>query len=999
MKEESLFHEALAFSSPDVRSAFLDRACAGDGKLRSAVEQLLAAHDQSGEFLSPIRTIAAESDGSSDFSVETANQAMSTDADSQQPSAGTLEAASPTVTIGQPAAESPPIPERIGRYQIREQIGRGGMGTVYIAHDPQLDRKIALKVPKLVGPEAEERFLREAQAAAAVSHPNLCPVYDAGRADGVAYLAMAYIPGSTLGNLLSQHGKLSPARATAIAAGVARGMAEAHRHGIVHRDLKPGNILFDRHGEPVVTDFGLARRANLQELSVDPSATTLNDPRLTQAGALLGTPAYMSPEQARGEVDKIGPVSDVYSLGAILFEMLTGRQPFRGETIAETIQKIENDPIPAMPGVPSGLAAICRRVLAKNPADRIPSMDAFNEELAAFAKRRRRTKRLAISAAACFLIVLASVVFYIRTNNGTIEVRLSDPSANVQVRVDGQEVVLTDNGRVTRLRPGDHDLVVKGDGFQTVAKQFKITRGDKVVLEVELKPDAVGGGPPPKPDPKKSGLTPEQAAKLAGFLARGKQLIRDTKFAELGPIADEAIQINPESPGALALRATYRASQNDIVRARADADKALKLNPETYQALVVRGFMHGGEEKYDEAIADFTVAIRLEPNEFVTWLNRSVCYFHKKEYWQAIHDATMAIDRGFPREDAYLQRAASYACLGDYQKALADYDTAAARAPQNAAVFVQRSAVHDKMKNKGKAAADWARAKELRPGLTDQDRALIPDPPKPAERKKLTPEQATERDRLLKRAQDAWDKNQFDGCKKAVEQAFAIDPTNPMVRTLRGMVLGRFGQIEAAIKELTEAIRLDPDFARAYAARGKIRDDQGKPAAGIADYTIALRIDAKDHQVWNIRGFAYSLRKQYHQALADFNESLKRKPDFALAKANRGMCYILLGEYEKAVADYEKVAGYQSWNPKWHMILSVLQAKLGRQKDADRERQAAIDKDASLKDAPLPDLPEPLPPIKKDPELAPDHPVKDLPKLARLLGAARRSSTLSNMPA
>ncbi len=552
MKEESLFHEALALPTPEGRSAFLDRACAGDLKLRSAVEQLLAAHEQSGDFLSPVLTVSPDSADNSDFLMETANQAMSTDADSQQPSAGTVEAASPTVTVGQPAAESPPIPERIGRYQIREQIGRGGMGTVYVAHDPQLDRKIALKVPKLVGPEAEERFLREARAAAAVSHPNLCPVYDAGRADGVAYLAMAFIPGSTLGNLLSEHGKLSPARATAIAAGVARGMAEAHRHGIVHRDLKPGNILFDRHGEPVVTDFGLARRANLQELTVDPDTTTLNDPRLTQAGALMGTPAYMSPEQARGEVDKIGPTSDVYSLGAILFEMLTGRQPFRGATIAETLKKIENDPVPAMPGVPAGLATICRRALAKDPAERIPSMDAFNEELAAFAKRRRRTKRLAMAVAACFLIVLAGVVFYIRTNNGTIEVRLSDPSANVQVSVDGQEVVLTDNGRITRLKPGDHGLVVKGDGFQTVTKQFKITRGDKVVLEVELKPDAIGKGQP-RPDPK-SGLTAEQTAKLAGLLARGKQLIRDTKFAELGPIADEAIQIDPKSPGALALR-------------------------------------------------------------------------------------------------------------------------------------------------------------------------------------------------------------------------------------------------------------------------------------------------------------------------------------------------------------------------------------------------------------------------------------------------------------
>src|SRR5207244_9791893 len=145
----------------------------------------------------------------------------------------------------QPEEEAP---TRIGRYEIRRLLGRGGMGAVYLAHDPVLDRPVALKVPKLAGPGAEERFLREARAAAAVSHPNLCPVYDAGRADGVLYLAMAYVPGSTLADLLKTEGPLPPARAVAMAARIANAMAQAHRHGIVHRDLKPGNVLLDRQG-------------------------------------------------------------------------------------------------------------------------------------------------------------------------------------------------------------------------------------------------------------------------------------------------------------------------------------------------------------------------------------------------------------------------------------------------------------------------------------------------------------------------------------------------------------------------------------------------------------------------------------------------------------------------------------------------------------------------------------------------------------------------------
>src|SRR5205085_279308 len=143
--------------------------------------------------------------------------------------------------------------------------------------------------------------------------------------DGVLYLAMAYVPGPTLTQVVKDEGPLPPARAARIAAGVARGMAEAHRHGIVHRDLKPGNVILTRGGEPVVTDFGLAFRAGDDPTTAATAEPAGADPRLTRDGAVMGTPAYMPPEQARGDRDQVGEPSDVYSLGAILYELLTGR--------------------------------------------------------------------------------------------------------------------------------------------------------------------------------------------------------------------------------------------------------------------------------------------------------------------------------------------------------------------------------------------------------------------------------------------------------------------------------------------------------------------------------------------------------------------------------------------------------------------------------------------------------------------------------------------------
>lgn len=983
MKEESLFHEALAQSSFQERLAFLDRACAGDPILRAAVDQLLAAHEQSGDFLAPVLTVSSESDGNQDFSVDTANQAMSTDADSRPSAGGTVDAASPTVTVGQPGTDlSPPVPEKIGRYRIREQIGRGGMGTVYVAHDPELDRVIALKIPKLVGPEAEERFLREARAAAAVSHPNLCPVYDAGRADGIAYLAMAYVPGSTLSELLSKEGRLQPARATTIAAGVARGMAEAHRHGIIHRDLKPGNILFDRHGEPVVTDFGLARRDSVQELTNNPDTVTINDPRLTQAGALMGTPAYMSPEQARSEQDKIGPASDVYSLGAILFEMLTGRQPFRGDSVADTLRKIENDPVPAMPKVSAGLATICRRALAKEQSQRIPSMAAFAESLAAIARRRQTKKWTAVAVAACLLIAIAGVVFYIRTNNGTVEVRLNNSAADVQVSVDGQEVVVTDNGRVTRLKPGEHGLEVKGDGFETVSKQFKIMRGDKLVLEVELKPNL------PKPP------SPIDREKLARLLARGRSLIDQDKFREAATVAEEALTVDPESPLALAIRARCHAVRNNFEAARTDADTALKLNPETLLALIVRSFVELEQKRYDECIADAVVASRLDPKAPGPYQNLAQAYLRKSEYQQAVVDATNAIDRGYRLPDAYLTRGWARACLGQYDKAIADHDAAEKMAPTNPIVFAERSIIYAKMGDTKKAAIDREKALTINKDFPIDAGPVLPDKRQLPERNKLTPDDAAKRDRAILAVQTAWNLGKLDDAAKAVEEACKIDPTSAIAHAWRSRVRSRQGQPQAALDEANEAVRLDPELAAARLARGFARASMDDAAGAIADLTIALRIDAKAPLAWNNRGWSFMMRGQYHQAVADFTEAIAL-PGIGGDYSNRGEAYLHLGEYEKALADFVKSSELQPRNGRLLLICAAIRTKLNDLVGAERDRKRAIEIDAPPQDAPPVPLPPPLPPVKKDPELESSSPAG--PERAKLAGLLQRCEQLLDM--
>lgn len=270
-----------------------------------------------------------------------------------------------------------PTPRRLGDYELLEEIGRGGMGVVFLARQTNLNRRLAVKMI-LRGPYASagdrERFLAEAQAAARLDHPGIVPVYQVGDIGDRMYFSMKYIQGPTLAEQL-QSGPLTPRKAALWLAKVSRAIEFAHQSGVLHRDLKPSNILIDEVGEPHVTDFGLAKK--------------ITDPHsLTQSGAVMGTPAYMSPEQAGGGGRVIGPASDVYSLGAILYHMLTGEPPFQGSSPVDAVMKvIEQDPIPPRQlnrNVDRDLEIIAVRCLQKPPDLRYASAKALAADLEAY---------------------------------------------------------------------------------------------------------------------------------------------------------------------------------------------------------------------------------------------------------------------------------------------------------------------------------------------------------------------------------------------------------------------------------------------------------------------------------------------------------------------------------------------------------------------------------------------------------------------------------------
>jgi WD40 repeat protein len=428
------------------------------------------------------------------------------------------------------------------RYCVLDVLGQGGMGAVYRAEHKLMQRPVALKVIRgdLVNrPGMIERFRREGQAAAQLSHPNIVTAYDAEQAGSVHFLVMEFVEGTTLARWVTEHGPLPVTQACIYARQVAQGLQHAFERGMVHRDIKPQNLLLTRSGWVKILDFGLARFVR-EQVGLGPEERGA----LTASGAVMGTPDYMAPEQAN-DAHTANVRADLYSLGCTLYFLLTGRPPFVADSFAEKLAAhLKEKPAPLSgirPDVPRELDAVVGRLLAKDPAQRYqtpaevvqaltpflrpPGPPARNRARAIAPPRPSGRRRLLLAAGVLGLLLLGVVVYRIATDKGELVIETDDDQVEVIIRRKGNQVTILDNqtNQKVELISGEYvaELGKGGEGLKLVSDHLTIKRGEKTIVRVRREPHpdrplATDSGPGPVDGLKREQIPPYELAVAGG---------------------------------------------------------------------------------------------------------------------------------------------------------------------------------------------------------------------------------------------------------------------------------------------------------------------------------------------------------------------------------------------------------------------------------------------------------------------------------------------------
>ncbi len=790
--------------------------------------------------------------------------------------------------LGEEQARQAAAAPKLSRYEIRGSLGEGASALVYRAWDRELKRLVALKVLRVAAGMsgiARNRFKREAAAAAGLVHPNVVAVYDAAEQDGQPYLVMELIDGRTLQSLLTE-GVIPKKTLLGFLEQAARGVAAAHEKGIVHRDLKPANILVTSDGDAKVADFGLAHLMD-------------SESALTRSGAELGTPYYMSPEQVDGRSKESTPATDVYALGAILYEILTGTPPHARPSLQETFAAIlSQDPAPLRssdPRIHADLETICLKALEKDPQRRYPTAREFAHDLRAYLAgefisavpiprwkqrlRRALKNRVLVAAVALILLVSVGAAAMLLRQSAASRLRLASErelakrrEAALQKLGTIQATILERDRelRQRRVPPAqarrdveaalaEVDSIVKESpdfpqGYYVRARG-RMLIGDVDGAERDLRA-AVAREPGFRPGWSVLGIlkVSEYQSKLEGP-ARNLQ----ARIQSVGPILEEAKTCftrgwKPGSELEESVRWGLPWTREDQVmerlarafqlfyqdKNRDGARALLEEGDKEYQAeeyAIWSGVFSGQEEVRMERL---TEAIRRAPGYIPAYHYRAMLALMAKDYRTVVSDLDQVLSMNPRAANALLNRGVAKRHLQDHEGAIQDLTRAIEIDPTIQMAFQHRGIVYAGLGKKAESLADFDRAV-----------ALSPDDP------------AAVDDRGIAKLRFG-DKL---GALLDFSRAIELNPNRPSTLRNRGAMNVERKEFAAALSDLDRSIQLDPKVPEAFGTRGLAREATGDLAGAIQDYEQALRIAPKE----------WRSRKDTESYLARAKASLKEK--------------------------------------------------------------------------------------------------------------------------